>query len=180
MNINSTTIEFAENLLQCEYFDYINDKYPSTIIPRVHHDQDYIVPDHIAPHLDFISPTTRFPSTLTIHTHDSTSNPSDATAITPNIVREIYLVGNTTGKALNNTQAVASFLEQYYNKVDLGTFWKRYDIPNTQGISIFIVPLSIYIAIIIQSQMSQQINQVVMESRHNHIQQISHRHHKKH
>jgi hypothetical protein len=42
---------------------------------------------------------------------------------TPDSLRELYNVGNTVGKAPSNKQAVAQFLEQYYDPADLKEFF---------------------------------------------------------
>eukprot|EP01084_Bolivina_argentea_P284458 487516_1 len=133
----STNIGFAERLLGCHYYNYKNDYYPNTIVSRVDHAMDYQVPDYIINHLDFISPTKRFPSPLTVNITNTNPSPhSPYAAVNPAFLRNLYSVGSTTGIAANNTQAIGSFLEQYWSETDLDTFWKRNDIPTTTVIKV--------------------------------------------
>eukprot|EP01084_Bolivina_argentea_P045263 83327_1 len=120
----TTTIKRAENLLNCDYYDYVNDLYPNIMIQRVDYNMDYHVPSIIASNLDFISPTKRFPSPLTVNiTHPSNLQRAD---VTPPFLRSLYNVGDTVGKSANNIQAVASFLDQYYDIKDVIQFWAEF------------------------------------------------------
>jgi len=87
---------------------------------------DYYVDDIVAPHLDFVSPTHRFPplSTLKISKHKSVG----AVDVTPTFLRELYNVGSAVGKSSSNSEGVASFQDQLYSASDLEAFWKKYDI----------------------------------------------------
>eukprot|EP01084_Bolivina_argentea_P295414 508593_1 len=126
-----TTIEFAEELLECEYYDYTNKIYPNALVARVDHESYYHVPSLVSDHLDFVSPTHRFPSPMRINASNYNNDLSPDAANTPAVLRELYAVGSTTGKASNNIQGVAQFLEQYYSSNDVNIFWKRYDVPAT-------------------------------------------------
>lgn len=133
----SVTVAMAEKLLSTTFYDYQNTKYPGMIVTRVNHRQDYTVPATVAKCLDFISPTKRFPSPLTVsvskrnlHALD-THAIKDLTLITPTVLHELYKVYNTEGTDSENKQGIASFIGEYYDDDDLESFWDLYNIDNS-------------------------------------------------
>ena len=133
IRITNISIGTVERMLDCEYYDYSNNKLNdgNTIIPRVDHESNYHVPNRLANHIDFISPTLRFPAvnSLTIKTAHNIIEP-DA-AVTPSVLKALYNVGKTEGQSTTNIQGVASFLEQYYDPSDLPIFWNKFGIDST-------------------------------------------------
>ena len=142
-----TTIGFANTLLQGEYGQWQNNDNKQHTTVRLMN--GYTVPSNVAMHLDFISPTVRFP----INSHitkikilnkvettqmleDGKSINSDSSSYnTPLSLRELYHASNYNGEGLSadessenngNIQAFASFIEQYYDTTDLQTFWEEF------------------------------------------------------
>ena len=98
--------------------------------------EDYYLPDHIAEHVDFVSPTVNFPP-QSVHTEVVKSYFSENTQNTPDNLRELYEVGDAMGHNLQSArQGVTAFLKQYYLESDLQTFYDEY-FPELSG-----VPLS--------------------------------------
>ena len=74
-------------------------------------------------HIDFVSPTTRFPSTLGLK-----QSPRQATKLgtSPDSIRALYNIPDTvaTGTPANQ-QHVAGFLEKYFSPNDLNLFYSQ-------------------------------------------------------
>ena len=84
---------------------------------------DYSLDESIGKYLYFVSPTHRFPylqSRLQISVGAGEVNPSK--------LRALYNVGSAKGSAMNNSQGIASFRDQYYDVADCQAMWKKYDI----------------------------------------------------
>jgi len=122
-----TTIQQAEIILNCKYYDYIHSKKNHWRVSRVRMNTDYYVDDIVAKHLDFVSPTHPFPpiSGLRITKRITNNNNVNAGEVTPTFLRELYNVGSAEGKSSSNTEGVASFQDQYYEMSDLEAFWKN-------------------------------------------------------
>lgn len=119
-----TTIGAAELLLSCQYYDYQSDIDSKTIVSRVKLGTDYNVIANVAKHLYFVSPTHRFPYLQ----FELKSSNIQADEINPSKLRALYNVGTAQGSAVNNSQGIASFRDQYYNISDCEAMWKEYDI----------------------------------------------------
>lgn len=117
-----STVAQAESLLATEYAQFTaSGAQPS--ITRVERHRSYSVPSHVRLHVDFVSPTTRFPSLATVHAVDLAAQSPDE-ANTPSTLRALYGIGDTEGTTGDgNRQAVASFLQEYYSPDDLQAFF---------------------------------------------------------
>jgi len=98
--------------------------------------EKYFLPDHVAAHVDFVSPTVNFPQSF-LRTEPIPSKVTENTQNTPDSLRELYGVGDAMGNnQASATQGVTAFLRQYYLESDLQTFYDTY-FPELSG-----VPLS--------------------------------------
>lgn len=88
-----------------------------------------MTPASVSSHLDFVSPTKRFPSPLTVK-EISLNIESYVDIVTPSFLRSLYQLNSAHGSSTNNMQGIASFLEQYFNTSDLGIFWTEFNISN--------------------------------------------------
>jgi len=135
-----TTIKTANDMLNTEYANWINDEGAKHIRVK----ESYFVPPAIAEHLDFISPSLRFPPrrhTKTIEKFDiNTLSVSGNSMIynTPSRIRSLYQMNDYINSAAyeNNYQAVASFLEEWYTDSDISTFWNYFNIDNVDLIRV--------------------------------------------
>ena len=90
----------------------------------------YELPARVSQHVDFVAPMASFPQTESsarLHRDES-----GVTRVTPKFLRKIYgLTDADVGKGggTNNTQAIASFIQQYYAHSDNTAFWKKYPQP---------------------------------------------------
>jgi tripeptidyl-peptidase-1 len=89
--------------------------------------QAYSVPLSLADDIDFVGPTLRFPGNLPAPGKSLKSH-SGATAITPDVLRKLYSVGDAKAAAgTKNIIACASFLGQFYSATDLQSFFDKFD-----------------------------------------------------
>lgn len=117
-------IKDAERLLGVTYsvFAHVSTKHQV-----IRTNQAYTVPTTLAADIDFIGPTIRFPGTLPAPGKSLKSH-SGATAITPDVLRKLYNVGDVKAAAsTKNIVACASFLGQFFEPSDLQTFFKEFD-----------------------------------------------------
>jgi len=124
----NTTIGKAESLLKCEYYDYMHSKQNDLKKSRVKMGTNYEVDISVAHHLDFVTPTKRFPplSSLKVKTNVG------ASTVTPTFLRELYNLGTAEGKSSSNVQGVASFQQEFYSMEDLEAFWTEYSIASAE------------------------------------------------
>lgn len=87
----------------------------------------------IAHLVDFISPSTRLPTLRGQRTWPVRPvGAGDNEDISPTMLRKLYSVPDQAVGSDRSSQAVASFLEQYYSPADLLSFQKKYD-PSSAG-----------------------------------------------
>ena len=112
----STTVGVASQLLGCRYLDYVYDSDDEALqmkVSRMDKDCDYHVPAKVSRHIDFISPTKRFPLVKQIVSQVG------AGTVTPSVLKELYKVGDVVGESSDNSQGIASFVRQYYSQTSL-------------------------------------------------------------
>lgn len=122
----SMTAEVAEQLLSGSRFH----RYSRDNQFQVRSSAPYSVPDDVHQHLDFVGGLHRLPSKPQQDFSRSyfRRKQNGLTAgihlgVTPSVLRTRYnLTSADVGKAQNNSQAVAQFLEQYYSPADLVEF----------------------------------------------------------
>lgn len=111
----TTSVQTAERVLNTEYLRFRHNTENQEAIRT----KAYSLPTSLAAHLDFVSPTVRFPSIR---------QPifQDILGTSPTSLRKLYSVGDVEGKAKDNRQAVTAFLKQYYKASDLQTFFEKF------------------------------------------------------
>jgi tripeptidyl-peptidase I len=128
----TVSIETAEKMLSTKYSTFKH-SITGDVAVRC---EEYSLPDHVAEHVNFVSPTVNFPQPF-LRTQAVKSDSSENTQNTPDSLRELYGVGDSMGNnQASATQGVTAFLKQYYLESDLQTFYSTY-FPELSG-----VPLS--------------------------------------
>ncbi|XP_027130578.1 tripeptidyl-peptidase 1 [Larimichthys crocea] len=119
------TAEVAETLLPGSKFH----RYTRDSQSVVRSSAPYSVHDAVHQHLDFVGGLHRFPPKVQQETKASSNRKQKQSkagvhlGVTPAILRARYnLTATDVGKAHNNSQAVAQFLEQYFSPADLAEF----------------------------------------------------------
>jgi len=114
-----TTVKIAEALLNTQYHYFSHSSTGYTVIRTL----SYSIPDAVAPFVDLIGPTTRFPSLRRVKVSEQTPG---VTTIIPSTLRTLYGIGNVTNQSPTNQVAVCGFLNQYISTSDLATFQSKY------------------------------------------------------
>lgn len=140
----STSVSTANKLLGAQFKYYANDgvqKLRTT---------GYSVPDHLADHIDLVTPTTYFGKTVpqapTARTHSDTkqvaprqaANSSCAALITPACLKELYNIQYEADPKSGSQIAFGSFLNQSARTQDLALFETANSIPQ-QGFSVQLI-----------------------------------------
>lgn len=122
--------ETAESLLPgAKFYVFHHEKLQQ---PTIRSAQHYSVPKEIVPHIDFVGGILRFPAVnwaspkIAKNITDSVNDLGVHIGVYPSVLRERYNISDTVGSHPNNSQVVAQFLKQYYNKADLKEFFKLF------------------------------------------------------
>ena len=90
---------------------------------------DHTVPTALLEHLDFVSGIAGLPRANRVCPRKSSDNKlTGGVGTTPQSIYTSYKV-NYTASSLNNSQAIASFLKQYFDPKDLADFQKKFELP---------------------------------------------------
>ncbi|KAJ5110435.1 Peptidase S8/S53 subtilisin/kexin/sedolisin [Penicillium argentinense] len=133
-----TTVEKANDLLDANFQYYVNRHKHVERLRTL----EYSLPREVIPHVNLVSPTTRFgqlkANRATMHSKSRVADeafkkaalsPSSScdTAITPKCLKSIYNVGDYEGHSDNgNKIGFSSYLEQYARYQDLALFEKNF------------------------------------------------------
>jgi tripeptidyl-peptidase-1 len=127
------TIGEAEKLLNARFQRFIHLDTKSIVTRTL----KYTLPESVADFIDVIGPTTRFPPTqMRIMSHNMKVGESSVEGtevsetigfkVTPNFLRSLYQVGDTSNQSPSNQQSVTGFLDQYISPSDLSSFEDTY------------------------------------------------------
>jgi len=125
-----TTVKVANEMLNTEYGYWVNTDDDKHIRVK----DGYKVPKQVAEHLDFISPTLRFPGRRHTRKLDkvNVNSISDNLVVynTPERLRSLYHMNDYIDKASypDHHQCVASFLEEWFSNDDVTTFWDYFSV----------------------------------------------------
>ena len=119
--------QITENLLPGAVFSYF--KHEKLHKMYIRSNSQYLVPQYVAEHLDFVGGIHRFPSINFFKTKQEDlpveyeQSERIHIGVYPSVLRQRYnLTAADVGSHPNNSQAVAQFLEQYYSNSDLSEF----------------------------------------------------------
>lgn len=122
------TVAQAEELLDAQYFEFINEAEGTSATRTL----SYSVPASVASHLDFVAPTVQFPNargaasrTVLARNHADTHS-----YVTPSVLRTLYNLDASavgSGNATSNFQVATGFLDEEYCSADLASFYQKFD-----------------------------------------------------
>lgn len=118
-------VKIAEKMFQVHFMHFYNQDY-GTIIRTL---QPYSVPKHIAEEVVFVTGMNRFPP-KPLKAIYTTKRSIQQDSITPSTIWSVFNTSGITGKAAGNLQAVAQFLQQYFDPADLQTFQQQMNLQN--------------------------------------------------
>ena len=116
-------VAVAEEMLNTKYHAYVHSAAGWGDIVRADSATGYSLPASVAAHVDFVSPTLRFPLARTGPTAMRANAPLRTN--TPATLRQLYKVGHTEGNSTTNKQSCTAFLGQFYKPADLTKFWTK-------------------------------------------------------
>jgi len=118
------TIETANQMLDARYQKYMNS---AAGITR-HATDSYSLPASVAAHVDFVSPTVRLPTVMTVQPAPSGAARrllGGGSGNTPTSLRKLYSIGDVEGTGATK-QAATGFDKQYWKATDLQKFYTQY------------------------------------------------------
>ena len=122
----------AEKLFSTPFYKFENVECDGTSVIS---SQSYTLPASLEGHLDFVSGVKTTPSscprprTKKPRPSNSTYRAKGGVTVTPETIASDYNTSKYTSSNSGNSQAVASFLKQYYDPSDLKIFQKRFSLP---------------------------------------------------
>jgi tripeptidyl-peptidase-1 len=113
-------IATANKILDAQYQEYVHS--PTGI--SMYSTEAYSLPSWVAPHVDFVSPTTRLPS-VPKRAGEGRRLLGGGGGNTPASLRKLYSIGDVEGTGATK-MAATGFLKQYFKATDLQTFYSKY------------------------------------------------------
>ena len=123
----------AETLLDTEFHQYRNSETKEVLHRAV--DGQYSLPAELARHIDFVEGVRRLPTpTLSpkLQTPSLRQQKRIGLGITPKVVRKHYQTLGVEGKNSNTSQAVGSFIGQFFSVTSLNEFYALFS-PESKG-----------------------------------------------
>jgi tripeptidyl-peptidase-1 len=119
----------ANQMFSTTFGSYMNEEYPEIV---VHKATAYVIPEEIADDIDFVLGVDNFPTVSPQYRTRIRRKPllAGKLGITPPTILQSYNISSYQSSSPGNSQAVASFLDQFFKPSDLSEFQKRYDVPS--------------------------------------------------
>ena len=99
---------------------------------RIGRSKKFTLPKSLIGHVDFVSGVDSFPPrNLVFSTREQNFQPndSDPTMVNPDVIYKDYSIGNYSTSNPATTQAIGSFLFQFFNSTDLNLFQEKFKVP---------------------------------------------------
>jgi len=117
-------VQTAEELFSADFYIF---QHKEQTEQKVIKTDSYTIPNTLQGHIDFVSGIAEFPRPNIIFPRKSTS--TNSVGVTPKSIETDYNISDYVSTEPNNSQAIASFLKQYFNPTDLETFQMEFDVP---------------------------------------------------
>ena len=91
---------------------------------------NYSIPEGLKDHIDFVFGISELPRPSKVFARPHVRSLQDGGDVTPDLLYKDYNIGNYTSTNANNSQAIASFLKEYFSPSDLSAFEQNYNLPN--------------------------------------------------
>lgn len=118
----------AQVLFSTIFYEYENANCGEKVISS----ESFTLPSNLIEHLDFVSGVKIHPATCAKPKKRQGLNStvrSKLLEVTPNTIATDYNTSSYTSTNKNNSQAIASFLKQYYDPTDLAAFQRQFKLP---------------------------------------------------
>ena len=116
-------VSVAESIFSAKFYVYKHKTRKGLFVLR---SEKYTIPLAIQSHVIFVSGITDFPRAISPHLSRSGNDTGD---VTPSYIDASYNISGYSSTSVNNSQAIAGFLGQYFSPSDLADFQKEYNIP---------------------------------------------------
>ena len=113
-------VHTAETLFNAEFYHFTDGAL--SIVKSL----DYTIPPSLIHHVDFVSGINEFPHPNKVKV---TKSSNSQLGINPKFINSEYNLSDYSSTNMNNSQAVAGFLKQYFSPTDLEDFQKAYKLP---------------------------------------------------
>ena len=117
----------AEKLFSAQFLTYQSTKSADVRIVKA---KEYSVPKSLRPHLDFVFGISEFPRQNNVFVRHRLPPASFLLGTNPATIDKNYNISGYTSTSSKNSQAIASFLKQYFSPEDLAKFQEQFNLPN--------------------------------------------------
>ena len=111
-------VSIAEELFSADFYQFTDGTV--TLVKST----EYTIPASIKDHVDFVSGINEFPRVKTLN-----SSVNQQLNVDPEFIFSEYNISDYTASNIQNSQAVAGFIKQYFSPKDLEDFQKANDVP---------------------------------------------------
>ena len=119
-------VRAAEKLFNASFYNYVSTKHEEMVISK---SERYSVPAVLDGHLDFVFGLNEFPRPSSRFLRHNLPSVEGLGIVRPQTIEESYNISGYTSRSPKNSQAVASFLKQYFNPKSLEEFQKKFNLP---------------------------------------------------
>ena len=117
----------AEELFAAQFLAYQSTKDADV---RIVKSKEYSVPKSLRSHLDFVFGINEFPRPNKVFVQHRIPSVPQLLGTTPATIDKDYNISGYTSSSSKNSQAIASFLKQYFSPEDLAKFQEKFNLPN--------------------------------------------------
>jgi len=120
------TVSAVEQLFAAEMLVYERDS------KRIVRSKKFTLPKSLSDHVDFVSGVDSFPPRNLVFSRlglDFQPNDPDPTMVNPDVIYKDYSIGKYSTSNPATTQAIGSFLFQFFNSTDLNLFQEKFKVP---------------------------------------------------
>ncbi len=120
-------VSSAEALFNAQFLTYQSTKKADV---RIVKSKAHSVPESLRPHLDFVFGISEFPRPNRVFVRHKLPPPFWTIGTTPSSIDKDYNISGYSSTSSKNSQAIASFLKQYFSPEDLAKFQEKFKLPN--------------------------------------------------
>lgn len=120
-------VSSAEALFDAQFLTYRSTKNADV---RIVKSKAHSVPESLRPHLDFVFGISEFPRPNRVFVRHRLPPPFWMVGTNPSSIDKDYNISGYSSTSSKNSQAIASFLKQYFSPEDLAKFQQKFNLPN--------------------------------------------------
>jgi len=117
------TVSAVEQLFAAEMLVYERDS------KRIVRSKKFTLPKSLSDHVDFVSGVDSFPPRNLVFSRLGLDFQSYPTVVNPDVIYKDYSIGDFSATNPATTQAIASFMSEFFNETDLNLFQEQFKVP---------------------------------------------------